>query len=126
MEQGAVSGSRWRAWLPWCALVPSAALLLFAAGIRADDVGPVSEVEVPAPAEGKITELLVSKGDQIKVGQVVLRIETRVPGVARCRSPDGRSPPLRSRISCSPATIWTGNPNASSMGISMVIGYHYL
>ena len=37
-----------------------------------------ASLEVPAPAEGKITELLVSKGDQIKVGQVVLRLQTAI------------------------------------------------
>ena len=55
-----------------------------------------ASLEVPAPAEGKITELLVSKGDQIKVGQVVLRIEARVgeaAEVARAQAATGGSEP---------------------------------
>jgi len=61
----------------------SAVLVAVGDSVKRDQ--PVIEVEtekasleVPAPAAGKITELLVSKGDQIKVGQVVLRLEAAI------------------------------------------------
>ncbi len=38
-----------------------------------------ASLEVPAPGDGRITELLVSKGDRIKVGQVILRLESTAP-----------------------------------------------
>ena len=41
-----------------------------------------ASLEIPAPADGTITELLVSKGDEIKVGQVVLRLDATVVGAA--------------------------------------------
>jgi pyruvate dehydrogenase E2 component (dihydrolipoamide acetyltransferase) len=53
-----------------------------------------ASLEVPAPAEGKITELLVSKGDQIKVGQVVLRIETEAPAEAQVAVDGAKTAPV--------------------------------
>ncbi len=58
--------------------------LLVAAGERIDEgqgllalESDKAEFELPSPVAGNVTEILVSKGDEIAVGQVVARIETQ-------------------------------------------------
>jgi len=43
-------------------------------------------IEVPSTIDGKVIELFVKEGTKAKVGQVVLRVETSVPQLAKVRS----------------------------------------
>ena len=52
-----------------------------------------ASLEVPAPADGTVRELLVAEGDQIKVGQVVLRMDGEVAGAKEAPKKKSASKP---------------------------------
>jgi 2-oxoglutarate decarboxylase len=48
------------------------------------------DVELPSPASGTVTEILVQEGDTVTVGQVIARIATGDPDAAAARAPQPR------------------------------------
>ena len=47
------------------------------------------DVELPAPATGTVTELLVAEGDTVTVGQVIARISVGAAGASPTPASDG-------------------------------------
>jgi 2-oxoglutarate decarboxylase len=50
------------------------------------------DLELPSPASGTVTEILVAEGDTVTVGQVIARIAAGAAGVGEKPSGDGESP----------------------------------
>jgi 2-oxoglutarate dehydrogenase E1 component len=50
------------------------------------------DVELPSPASGKVTEILVAEGDTVTVGQVIARISTNGAGPGGGATPGGGAP----------------------------------
>src|SRR2546428_3703943 len=51
------------------------------------------DVELPSPASGTVTEILVEEGDTVTVGQVIARIAAGDAPGADAGSPAGQTPP---------------------------------
>jgi 2-oxoglutarate dehydrogenase E1 component len=66
------------------------------------------DVELPAPATGTVTELLVAEGDTVTVGQVIARIAVGAAG-------DGAAPPSEA----APASPAAGNGSGVPEGVSV-------
>ncbi len=64
------------------------------------------DVELPAPASGTVSELLVQEGDTVTVGQVIARIVVGATDASAASRPDG---------SAGPASRATDSPPASSV-----------
>ena len=56
-----------------------------------------TSAEVPSPFAGKVTQILVKKGDKVKKDQVIAIIESNGQPVPAAPAPAGRSRPLRRR-----------------------------
>ncbi|MBJ7343087.1 MAG: multifunctional oxoglutarate decarboxylase/oxoglutarate dehydrogenase thiamine pyrophosphate-binding subunit/dihydrolipoyllysine-residue succinyltransferase subunit, partial [Solirubrobacteraceae bacterium] len=63
------------------------------------------DIELPAPASGKITELLAASGDTIAVGQLIARMEL---GAGVANKPAGDDEPASSNGSASPSAVPEG------------------
>ena len=88
--------------------------------IKADDtIVEIStdkvDVELPAPASGTVSELLVQEGDTVTVGQVIARIVVGATDASAPRESDGSSgsaSPATDGSSASPPTDPVACPTA--------------
>jgi pyruvate dehydrogenase E2 component (dihydrolipoamide acetyltransferase) len=62
-----------------------------------------AEFEMPANAEGRVTELLVKPGDEVTVGQAVLRVETAPQGASREKPASTAKEPVPGETFSAPA-----------------------
>ena len=71
-----------------------------------------ANLEVPAPAAGKIAELLVSVGDKLRVGQVIAKLEEGVAVSASSEKRPAKSSPAKAQKPADPKPVEEAPPPA--------------